>query len=346
MYLSEVGNYKFEKFAYADVGKEINISLSYARKGEILGFNDLVYQNKFFCSAICISKKASFFAINYNIFKNMCSHYPKVIENIKKMEIDKRILMVQRLESIKYSYKNSLSGEFRKIEEQTVFWENNVTIEKEIPKYSKIKANQTLFKSLNFESDKNNIVKLNESDFISKNKTKYKIKIINEKLPPIKAINLNNNVKYRKRNFNQLFLTLTNDKKLNNQKLNNSSKVIDKKSNDEELMKNKPDLSLKELRKNVLRKNKRDFISKTLLGESLYDTKDEDFYFFNPEDGDKLIKNKLKQNQRKTKPISFYIKLKNIEKQNLLTELSNFKKHKQTISSLSSKPNFSISNNY
>ena len=129
--ISQLGNFKLEKIDYADVGKGIDISLTYARNGDILGMNDLLYNNKFFCSAICTSKKATFFAINTNILKNMFKLYKKVYDNFKKMEIDKKILMIQRFQGIKYSNKNSLSGEFRKDSENLVFWKEKVK-EKEV----------------------------------------------------------------------------------------------------------------------------------------------------------------------------------------------------------------------
>ncbi len=120
--INQLGNINFEKNDYADIGKSIDLPLSYAKKGDILGTGDIIYDNKFFCNAICTSKKSAFFSINYNIFENICKIYKGVLNNWRKLETDKKILMIQKFQNVKFTNKNSLSGEYRKEDENAVFW--------------------------------------------------------------------------------------------------------------------------------------------------------------------------------------------------------------------------------
>ena len=91
--------------------KENEIVLCYGKKGQILGMGDLLYKNRFFCDAICESMNANFFAIDINIFLSMGKNFTDVIDAFKKIENNKKKIMIRRLNNIKYSYQNSLLGE-------------------------------------------------------------------------------------------------------------------------------------------------------------------------------------------------------------------------------------------
>ena len=210
--ISQLGNINFEKIEYADIGKCIDLPISYAKKGDILGMEDLLYNNKFFCSAICITKKASFFSIDYSIFQNICNYYKKVLENWKRMENDKKVLMIQKLQGLKFTNKNSLSGEFRKENENAVFWKSNIDEDEQLKKYytkekkySKLKTFNTLFH--NFDKTLLN----NRNTIIEKKLDPYtlnKLRLERKNLPPLKTSNeLNSPSNFR----NTQKVLLTND---------------------------------------------------------------------------------------------------------------------------------------
>jgi tetratricopeptide (TPR) repeat protein len=198
--ISQLGNFKFDKIDYADIGTGIDIPLTYARKGDILGMDDLLYDNKFFCSAVCISKKASFFALDINIFENICKYYPKVLENYKRIEIDKKVLMIQKFQGVKYTNKNSLSGEFRKDDENAIFWKSSVNDNEDYKqyylntekKYSKLGRFNTIVNSFD-KSLLNNRNTIVEKKIDSYTLNKIKLKLLKEQnnisLPPINQIN-------------------------------------------------------------------------------------------------------------------------------------------------------------
>ena len=102
--------YKIEKEKEL-IDKENEIVLGFGKKGHILGMGDLLYKNRFFCDAVCDSMTANFFAIDINVFLSMGKNFTDVINAFKKIENNKKKIMIRRLQNIKYSYKNSLLGE-------------------------------------------------------------------------------------------------------------------------------------------------------------------------------------------------------------------------------------------
>ena len=349
LYLSQIGNIKFDKIDYDDIGKEINVNLSYAKRGDILGLNDIIYDNKFICSAICISKKATYFAINFNIFKNICSTYPKVFESWKKMDIDKRILMFQRLNNIKYSNKNSLKGEFRKKDENIKFW----NIEDELYKTFEVEKKYSKINEFNTSYDFNIINKINIKDktlskispqryFNNSNKLRNSLPPIrtpiqeykfNTKLKKIK-------IKDNKSPFNSY--TNTDNILITQPSFKSTINTDNNKSQNEQLIIKRPDLSILELKKNVIKNNKKDLISKIILGHNINenDVKNDNYYFFNPENSDELIKKKIKIKLRKTKPITFFNKIKYLGRNNLL--LNDLSKNNKLISKTMERQNLNL----
>ena len=91
--------------------KNENVTLSLCKKGDILGLEDILYDSKFICNAICISKTCTFFSIDINILKEITDLFYKIFENIKKFEKKKIELMINRLKTIKFSQEGSLENE-------------------------------------------------------------------------------------------------------------------------------------------------------------------------------------------------------------------------------------------
>ena len=304
LYLAQLSNIKLAKNDIEDIGRELDISLFFSKKGDILGLNDLLYNNHFFCSAICISKHASYFAINVNIFKTMGISYPKVVGSLEKIEIEKKILMIQTLDKIKTTNKKSLSGEFRKNEENAVFWEEKnkilnpyIILNKNYSKKNMLNSNiksfdlTELIKKRHNENIIENIRLNNISNDLSRNnspnqnnKFKYSRKI----LPSIKSAFPSKRINYsHSRNYHQVSnsdSTFITELPVNNSL--NSNLITNKKNNYENIKTLSNDSSLKQLKRNILKKNREDFISKILLGKSVdkYDNSFDDFYFVNVEE--------------------------------------------------------------
>ncbi len=327
LYLMEIGNFKFKKRELLNIGKEVDVPLIYAKKGDILGMSDLLYKGNFICDAICTSKRASIFAININIFKNIYKNYPSAINNWKKLELHKKVLMIQRFQKINFCNKNSLYGEFRNDDENIIYWNKIYGIEevkKDNKKYNNIKNNNTVIHSFDLVRERNKTIT---------NFPKPKTLCIKKKVLPLinplkeyqnNSINSNNNIK-------TLFYSSSNTyygKTVTTEfSLNKSVKQYNKSQNEELIIK-KPDLAFSKLKKNVLKNNRQDFITKTILGNTLedYNKNNDDFYFFNPEDENHLLGNKLKISKKKPKPITFFNKGRNAGRKNfLLTEMNDVK---------------------
>ncbi len=305
LYLAQLGNFQLVKNDIEDIGRELDISLFFSKKGDILGLSDLLYNNRFFCSATCLSKNGSYFAINVNILKNMGISYPKVLESLLKIEIEKKILMIQTLDKIKTSNKNSLSGEFRKNEENAVFWEEqthpiNPFLKKNYSKKNMINSNIKSFDLhdlIKKRHNKNIIEKHalnNLSNDIVRNNSPLdnnKFKFSRKLLPSIKSAfpSKRNNFPHS-RNYHQISnseSTFMTELPVNNS-ININNLSVNKKSN-EVLNTLSNNTSLTQLKRNILKKNREDFISKVLLGKSVekYDNSFDNFYFVNVEEDKK-----------------------------------------------------------
>jgi len=360
--ISQLGNINFEKIEYDDIGKCIDLPISYAKKGDILGMEDLLYNNQFFCSAICITKKASFFSIDYSIFQNICNYYKKVLENWKRMEKDKKVLMIQKLQGLKFTNKNSLSGEFRKENENAIFWKSNIDEDEQLKKYytkekkySKLKTFNTLFH--NFDKTLLN----NRNTIIEKKIDPYtlnKMRLERKNLPPVKTSNEFNSPS-NLRNSQKIFLTnndlikenviesygkindnySSNRTIFNNNVINNNIFNINKlKKNYSNFKEKKKNLGIYELEKSI-KKNKEDIISKMILGKSIEGSLNDPFYLVKPQ-GEKTEENILynKINQNKGKKI-YNLKVNSSVKRSVimrkLNGLEKYKKNKiNVISSL------------
>ena len=348
MYLEEIGNFTFGRYAFSNVGKDINVPLFIAVSGDILGMNDILYQEKYLCSAVCISPKASFFALSFNIFKNLSTHFPKIFKNWKKIDINKRVLMVQRLQNIIYTNKNSLAGNFRKEEENIAYWNkiyNLDDIKGDDKKNSTVTNFHTSVKSFNL-NDKNHL----KGKSKSKNKNKYKynksiFRLTKVDLPPLNSPfqEYQNSIINKKNKFFQNSLS-NYDKTLTAESSISKSIRFHNRTNIEESYREK-DYVMLELKKNVMKNNKQDLISRLIFGkksnDNNYKDKDDDYYFLNPETEVKTIEKKINDSSnKKLKYITFYNKNKNIERNNfLLTQLNDTTKKRK----VKTKTQFSFS---
>ena len=335
MYLEEIGNFQFGRYAFSNIGKDINVPLFIAVSGDILGMNDILYQDKYLCNAICISPKASYFALSFNIFKNLSSHFPKIYNNWKKIDINKRILMVQRLENIIYTNKNTLAGVFRKEEENIAYWNklyNRDNIKKDDKKNSTVINFHTSIKSFNL----NNKSILKTKTKIKNKDNKSIFRLSKENLPPLSSPfqDYQNNVVNKKKMFFQYSLS-NYDKTLTTEPSISKTIRIHNRTNIDESSYREKDHVMLELKKNVMKNNKQDLITRLIFGKKSNSNnkkdKDEDYFFLNPENEAKIMEKKLNYSlKKKPKNITFYNKNKNIERNNfLLTQLNDTTKKRK-----------------
>ena len=112
IFSSLIPNYKSKKRSEKDeMGKNNEIVLSYGKKGNILGMGDLLYDGRYFCDAICDSLTCTFFAIDIQIFLSIAKIFEDVLDSYNKLEENKKKIMINRLNTIKYAYQNTLLGE-------------------------------------------------------------------------------------------------------------------------------------------------------------------------------------------------------------------------------------------
>ncbi len=335
MYLEEIGNFQFGRYAFSNIGKDINVPLFIAVSGDILGMNDILYQDKYLCNAICISPKASYFDLSFNIFKNLSSHFPKIYNNWKKIDINKRILMVQRLENIIYTNKNTLAGVFRKEEENIAYWNklyNTDNIKKDDKKNSTVINFHTSIKSFNL----NNKTILKTKTKIKNKDNKSIFRLSKENLPPLSNPfqDYQNNVVNKKKMFFQYSLS-NYDKTLTTEPSISKTIRIHNRTNIDESSYREKDHVMLELKKNVMKHNKQDLITRLIFGKKSNSNnkkdKDEDYFFLNPENEAKIMEKKLNYSlKKKPKNITFYNKNKNIERNNfLLTQLNDTTKKRK-----------------
>jgi len=175
IFCSLIPKYKIKKKIDKDeIGKNNNITISYGKKGNILGLGDLLYEGKFFCDAICDSNHCSFFAINLQIFYSIAKIYENVLESFKELEEDKKKIMVNRLNTIRYAYKNTLLGDHQ--------FENGI-----ITKSGKeIKFQDWFDYDKNFVLKKSNCKRKNVFVNVEKLKEKNFVPIIYNNISPIK----------------------------------------------------------------------------------------------------------------------------------------------------------------
>jgi len=167
--ISYFGNYKLKTKDMKEKGENEYVTLSIAKKGDLLGLSDNLFEGKFFCSAIILSEKVQIFAIDKILINSIWKENNIINTNYKILEEKKVKFMLDRLLNIKKTYLSNMIGEFRDKNEGLIKFGNN---------YYNIK---TFFKS-NEKKNNNSNCKLNlitiNNDLKNKIfKTKFKEKI-------------------------------------------------------------------------------------------------------------------------------------------------------------------------
>ena len=186
IFKSLIPKYKNKKKIYKDeIGKNSDITISYGKKGNILGLGDLLYEGKYFCDAICDSNNCSFFAINLQIFYSIAKIYENVLETFKELEDDKKKIMVNRLNTIRFAYKNTLLGDHqfedgiitksgKEIKFQDWFdYDKNFILKNTNCKRKNVFVNIEKLKQKNFiPINQNNLSPINHNNLTSRNERK------------------------------------------------------------------------------------------------------------------------------------------------------------------------------
>ena len=211
-----------------DNKKKMNVSIAYYREGEVIGLDDLTYDNKLICSGICISEKLVFFALNIKFINIIFKGHPFALNYFKKVEKRKKDIICQRLLNIKMIFENSIQGKYirnssieeKQIEEIQSYFNYDI-IEKKEKKPSKLKLLTNLDK-INFNNLGNDNINSNPKIPSFRH---YTSKIKNALLVKEKKINMNKN------NQSVRYNLLNNYKKNENKNLSSFDKSINNHSN-------------------------------------------------------------------------------------------------------------------
>ena len=111
--ISYFGNYKLKKKDLQKKGEEELVTLSIAKKGDLLGLSDNLLEGIFFCSAIVLSEKTQVFAIDKILLDSIWKENNIINVNYKILEEKKEKLILDRLLNIKKTYLSTMIGEFR-----------------------------------------------------------------------------------------------------------------------------------------------------------------------------------------------------------------------------------------
>ena len=114
IYLKILSNNNYYNNNNLEINKESDITLSFVKNGDIIGMNDLLYNNKFFCNGIVESKNAIIFAINFNVILNFLNSYEGVKKNYYNIQNKKINFMINRLKSIKRTFENDIVEKIRR----------------------------------------------------------------------------------------------------------------------------------------------------------------------------------------------------------------------------------------
>ena len=151
-------------FHNEEYDKESDVVISIVTKGEILGLDDFIYNNKLFISGICESETAKIFVVDVNIIKGFFTHNESLKNNWKEVINFKKSKMIKRLNEIKISFKHSVEGEIKKDEmiksnkvKQFFATKENSSIETKEAKINMLNSYQGKFELHNQKSEPNEI---------------------------------------------------------------------------------------------------------------------------------------------------------------------------------------------
>ncbi len=346
--------------------KTMNLTISYYREGEVIGMDDLIYDNKLICSGICNSEKLVFFALNIKFLHSIFKNNSFALEYFKKIENNKKEIICQRLFNIKKTFENSIQGkslrnssvEDKQIEEIKNYF-NYSLIEKKEKKPIKIKHSTNLGKiNLNIGKNNNNnykilntttfrpsMAKIKEESFFQEKKNFSNINKINYPLDKFNFLNNYTNSrnktlslldKSNSNNSNKIYYSFT--KEYNNN-FNSKNKIKNKKPIKLILKNNKNNglysPTYKKMEKGVMNvvlyKTTRQIqISRISLSQNIYDNSSK-FLNFSHNYDDEIMKKDEFENKLRKKSCS-KISKKNIRESYIVrTKTNSLNKRKKDI---------------
>ena len=189
-YISELKNQIYIKGTNEENGRSIDVVLCYIKKGETFGMGDMIYNNKLFCSGICISENSTFISIDMKYIENIMEKFEVVIDNWKKVEENKIYKMIDRLNALKRAFQNSIEEQIKKeytlnkkIKQKTIenYFSNEIKIHNNSHKVIKLISHKFNLNP-NYNRSTNNLINNKVKIFIPKKKnslTKYPLLSIN-----------------------------------------------------------------------------------------------------------------------------------------------------------------------
>jgi len=140
-----------------------------AKSGDILGLNDLLIYEKYFCNAICESHESTYFTIDSNLFYSIFEGYNIIINNINKIQKKKINLILFKLKNIKHIIKITKKNNKNKLSQIKKFGISNKNMFK------------TIQNSFELETKKNEITK----SIIKRNRylSNFGLNTINKDIP-------------------------------------------------------------------------------------------------------------------------------------------------------------------
>ena len=109
--ICEIKNIYCDERNISEIQKDITLSI--VNKGEILGMEDCVCGNYYFCNAICESENAVFFSIDLKFLYKIINEYDDIKLNWKNLQNNKNQFILNRLDNILRVFKNSVHGEIK-----------------------------------------------------------------------------------------------------------------------------------------------------------------------------------------------------------------------------------------
>ena len=91
-----------------------NVVIAHSKRGDILGLENILYDGNFICDAICTSKSCSYISIDINILEEIKKNFQKVNDSFNAFQKKKINLMINRLNTIKFTHQSSVHGEIIK----------------------------------------------------------------------------------------------------------------------------------------------------------------------------------------------------------------------------------------
>jgi len=223
-YISEFKNKIYIKGTNEENGRSIDVVLKYIKKGESFGMGDMIYNNKLFCSGICISENATFISIDMKYIENIMEKYEIVIDNWKIVEEEKISMMIDRLNALKRAFQNSIEEQIikddklnKKIKQKTI--ENYFSQKKKLHNNS-----HKVIKLISHKFDLNPNNNNRSTNNLINNKTKLSIpkKKNSMRKYPLLSINSYRDLAIRK-NLNPLLPNISISKNnINNHKMKNN----------------------------------------------------------------------------------------------------------------------------